>query len=310
MTEEEPAKFLRTLRGYAATVGGCLVALAFFGLPLLLWDFAMLQSAIEKGSLERWSLVNVGLVAVILLFAVLFYVQGRREEDARKHPVCSHGIRDGRAGACAECTEAERTASAERERAWSEAARLGKIRDASLALWQSERKRLDDLRARHIEGLRTMDPREFEDRVAELFRRRGYRVKQTPYTNDHGRDALVYLGKDCFVVECKRYGEGNYVGRPDLQKLFAAVTEEKAKGGILVTTGRLAATAVEYGREFGIELIGPEKLTALMREHFPPTGDETTAKARCPECGEVLTVPVEDSANRRCRAGHVVPHAF
>ena len=48
------------------------------------------------------------------------------------------------------------------------------------------------------------------------------------------------------LVECKHYDPDSRVGRPVLQKLFAAMTEEEADGGIFVTNGGFAKTAFEY----------------------------------------------------------------
>ena len=59
----------------------------------------------------------------------------------------------------------------------------------------------------------------------------GYDVEQTPYTNDGGRDAVAQKDGRVFLIECKRYAADRTVGRPELQKLFAAMTEANADGG-------------------------------------------------------------------------------
>ena len=67
-----------------------------------------------------------------------------------------------------------------------------------------------------------MGSKEFEDSIAKVFRKLGYRVTQTPYSRDGGKDAIAWKDNKKYVIECKRYGTGSSVGRRDLQILLAA----------------------------------------------------------------------------------------
>jgi hypothetical protein len=53
--------------------------------------------------------------------------------------------------------------------------------------------------------------REFEDLLADLFRKKGWRVKKEPIVADKGVDLLVAHGDQRYLVECKVASEG----RPD-----------------------------------------------------------------------------------------------
>lgn len=53
--------------------------------------------------------------------------------------------------------------------------------------------------------------REFEDLLADLFRKQGWRVKKEPIGGDKGVDLLVAHGEQRYIVECKVASEG----RPD-----------------------------------------------------------------------------------------------
>jgi restriction system protein len=70
-------------------------------------------------------------------------------------------------------------------------------------------------------------------------------VKQTPYSSDGGKDAIAMKDGKKVLIECKRY-EKDLIGRPALQKFYAAIMEEKAAKGIFVTTSGFARTALEY----------------------------------------------------------------
>ena len=86
---------------------------------------------------------------------------------------------------------------------------------------------------------------QFEDAIAQLFRSLGYQVKQTPRSGDGGKDAILVKDGAKYALECKRYSEATPIGRPHLQKFFAAMHDEGADGGFYVNTGVFSRQAVE-----------------------------------------------------------------
>lgn len=100
---------------------------------------------------------------------------------------------------------------------------------------------------RHPRDLTSMDPRKFEELVAELLSRQGMRVDLTAPTNDGGRDILAWAetaaGRHLYLVECKRYGQENPVGVALVRALYGVVSQENATGGLLVTTSRFTRGA-------------------------------------------------------------------
>lgn len=221
--------------------------------------------------------------------------QRKEAEEFLQRQPCPHGVPGGRSkGLCDECRK-------EREQ---EALRAEYRRRAAV-LERDEAHRHAKLALGTIEYLRSLQPREFEDAVSEMFRALGYVVRQTPYSNDRGRDAVMVKDGDTFALECKRYGHDKDVGRPDLQKFFAAMSEVEAKKGFFVTTGRFSHTAVEYAGRNNIELIGPEKLVFMMKIAFPPTDDSDVVKAICTECGDLVSIG-RFEADRPCSNGHLV----
>lgn len=123
--------------------------------------------------------------------------------------------------------------------------RVTKIQNDAELLKRSE---INSLRKRvsiHVDGLLSMNPREFETEVINLYRKLGYTVTQTPYTNDKGKDGIAIKDGIKYLIEAKRYTTG-MIGRPALQKFFAAIYEEKAAGGFFVTTSYFTSSAKEY----------------------------------------------------------------
>jgi hypothetical protein len=79
------------------------------------------------------------------------------------------------------------------------------------------------------------------------------RVQQTSFSNDEGRDLIMYdEGKTTFI-ECKNW-KTTHVGRPVIQKLHSAMITGKADRGIVVTTGKFTQDATEYVRINGLNI--------------------------------------------------------
>jgi HJR/Mrr/RecB family endonuclease len=98
--------------------------------------------------------------------------------------------------------------------------------------------------------LRSMQPRNFEELIAELFDGFGFRVELTQPTRDGGRDIIAignhHIAASKYLIECKRYAESNKVGISPVRSLYGVVTDERATKGILVTTSSFTNDAEEF----------------------------------------------------------------
>jgi HJR/Mrr/RecB family endonuclease len=88
----------------------------------------------------------------------------------------------------------EKAAEASRRATEDERLRREQIKSSALALRQQETERLGRTIVPSLEELRQLTPQQFENEIANFFRRLGYDVRQTPYTNDQGRDAIMMKG--------------------------------------------------------------------------------------------------------------------
>lgn len=97
--------------------------------------------------------------------------------------------------------------------------------------------------------MRTLDSRKFEELVAELLSRDGLEVELTPQQKDGGRDIVAYMdtdyGRHLYLVECKRYSAGRPVSVEIVRGLYGVVEKERATAGLIVTTSRFTAPAIE-----------------------------------------------------------------
>jgi Restriction endonuclease/Topoisomerase DNA binding C4 zinc finger len=152
-----------------------------------------------------------------------------------------------------------------------------------------------------------MSPRQFENAIAQLFRELGYEVKQTPFSNDRGKDAIVWKNGAKYLVECKRYEAENKIGRRDLQIFVAAMKEENAKGGYYINTGCFASTAVAYAKENSIELYDRQRLPVLVNSAYPMRAEIEKARVMCLDCGTIEQLPLTESPSSGiCANGHQI----
>lgn len=111
-------------------------------------------------------------------------------------------------------------------------------------------------------------PREFEEFVAELFRRNGFEVELTPETRDGGYDIIATRNISglpfMLLIECKKYAKGNPVGVNLVRSLMGVQGDCKANKAVLVTTSRFTKQAREFANRQQ-HLISLMDINDLMR---------------------------------------------
>lgn len=96
--------------------------------------------------------------------------------------------------------------------------------------------------SKHPHRMYDLDPRKFEELVAELLKDMGYEVHLTDFAKDGGRDILAVMTvppnmKILTIVECKRYHPGNPVGIEIVERFMYTIREfDKANAGLIATT--------------------------------------------------------------------------
>jgi restriction system protein len=116
-------------------------------------------------------------------------------------------------------------------------------------------------------ALRDMDPFEFECHVMSFFAESGMEAWVTGKTNDMGVDGFARHPRGLIVVQCKRHGSGNLVGRPVIQQMKGVVAEHDALCGYLVTTSSFSDKARQSAKMSGdIILVDLRELIRWHRE--------------------------------------------
>lgn len=117
--------------------------------------------------------------------------------------------------------------------------------DLSARYGQFLDQRFLDYLARNDQAIDAMNWRKFEGLAAEYFDRTGYRVVMSKGRNDDNVDLRVWnpegRGAPLLLIQCKR--QKAKVGKVVVKALYADILEEKARGGLIVTSSSLSVGA-------------------------------------------------------------------
>ena len=164
--------------------------------------------------------------------------------------------------------------------------RLDKIKKHFQEIRKREKNKIKEEFNLKFENIINVNPFDFEYLIARLFQELGYKVRQTPKSNDGGKDLILRMDNDLIFVEVKKNSETNKIGRPIVQKFHSAIITGKAKKGIIVTTSFFAQTVYEHPaiKSGEIELIDRNKLRGLLISTFGENKIESF-KDVCLVCG-------------------------
>ena len=92
----------------------------------------------------------------------------------------------------------------------------------------------------------------FEKYLKEKFERRGYKVYDTPASNDYGADLILEDADEVIAVQAKRYN--GHVGTAAVQEVAAAVSYYDADRGMVITNSYFTKNAKALAASCGVEL--------------------------------------------------------
>jgi len=133
-----------------------------------------------------------------------------------------------------------------------------------------------DLAAELLQRLKSSSPSFFERLVVEVIVKMGYggsrkdAGKAIGKSGDGGIDGIIKedkLGLDAIYIQAKRWE--NTFGRPEIQKFVGALTGQRARKGLFITTSDFTADADDYVSRIDakVVLIDGEALAQLMIDH-------------------------------------------
>jgi restriction system protein len=118
--------------------------------------------------------------------------------------------------------------------------------------------------------LQQMDEWDFEEFVADLWRRKGWDAEVDGGTNDRGVDVRAtqsYPYEQKVLIQAKRYGPTTTVGSPDVQQYASLAHQEPGVDKVLiVTTNGFSSQAKEMARDLNVKTIDGTGLVHIIRE--------------------------------------------
>jgi HJR/Mrr/RecB family endonuclease len=202
----------------------------------------------------------IAIIASILIVCVIIYLIFRYRFYHKK---CKHDTIGGEYNnKCNECINEKKEQERIKQLELEEKLKLEKIKR------ENEKKERNKL-FKNKSFIRILTPKEFEFVLAYTFKQLGYSVVQTPYSKDGGKDLILYKNGIKELVECKHYNAKNTIGRPDIQKFFAAMIDESVRSGFYINTGKFTKDALNYANSKNIKCFNLDDLIKLMKKAFP-----------------------------------------
>jgi restriction system protein len=112
--------------------------------------------------------------------------------------------------------------------------------------------------AHSLADLRALSYHEFEEQVAEVFRRKGCVAALTQREADGGADIILRRSGERQLVQCKQARWSIPV--KEVRAFYGVLAAEKVRHGYFVTTSDFTPEAVRFGGSVGMELIRGRRL--------------------------------------------------
>lgn len=119
----------------------------------------------------------------------------------------------------------------------------------------------------------SIQPRAFEELIAELFNASGFAVELTKQTRDGGRD-IVAIGscmgiRSRYLIECKRYAPERKVSVGVVQRLYGVKVAEGANKAILATTSGFTRDAKTFAHQhlWDLDLRAHDDIMSWIRDY-------------------------------------------
>lgn len=129
-----------------------------------------------------------------------------------------------------------------------------------------------------LEELRSLEPYEFEQFVANLWAESGWSTRVLPESNDYGIDIVATKADPTpqkLLIQAKRYREGNNVGGPAVQQYRSLLEQEPdADSVVIVTTSSFTSQARDLADRMNVKLVDG---TMLLEMDTQPSEGENPA---------------------------------
>lgn len=170
---------------------------------------------------------------------------------------------------------------------------------APIAFWRrlQRNKRLE--KQHSIYSLQKLTWSEFEELVADAYRRQGYTVIENDQAGaDGGTDLKLIKNGELTLVQCKNW-RSNRVGVQIAREMFGVMIAEKAKAMLIITSGEFTREALDFAKDKPLTLIDGSELIRLIEVVQTSNKDK---RPICPKChGRLVERIARKGANKNKR---------
>ncbi len=171
---------------------------------------------------------------------------------------------------------------------------------APFSFFNSRRKAKQLDTQKSIDTIRQLHWRNFEELVAEAYRRQGYRVAEGGFGADGGIDLELRKNDEWVLVQCKQW-KAQKVGVNVIREMFGVLAASNADKVIVISSGRYTQQAIDFASDKPMLLVDGNGLLSLIHDVQTAPKVEATKQTICPRCGSEL---VERQAKRGINAGN------
>lgn len=144
----------------------------------------------------------------------------------------------------------------------------------------------------NISTIRNLGWKQFEELVAEAYRRKGFRVTENDKAGpDGGVDVYLKKNGQLHLVQCKQW-RSQKVGVSVVREMYGIMTAEKAVSTIVITSGIFTQEAQSFAEGKAIDLVDGSQLETLVGEVQTQkrSHEQVRDSASCPRCGSELVI--------------------
>jgi hypothetical protein len=133
--------------------------------------------------------------------------------------------------------------------------------------YKEKRKRIRYRAIQKFNEIMKLSPREFEEFIEDLFKRKWFETVIGKWTKDWWVDVTATSGDKKFIIQCKHYSENNKIWSPVIQQLNWVVVEwTESPWRIFVTTSSFTVDAFSEAKKSGMELWDKNYLIKYLSE--------------------------------------------
>jgi len=183
-----------------------------------------------------------------------------------------------------------------------------------ISLYNSYRKEKLLDRQKDIDSIKALTWKEFEELIAEAYRRMGYSVVENyDIGPDGGVDIVLRKNGNTYLVQCKQWRSFK-VGVKVVREMYGIMTDRRATGVMIITTGVFTQEAKNFAKDKPIDLIEGNQVVEMIRSvqakqvylktetwpsYYINTDNINTEEPKpkiseniCPKCGGKLVIRV------------------